>query len=118
MREWFKKTIQMAEMLACSDHPSAAQVRTVLADGFRGLWTGALMHDDLERVCRAISGKIFWIEGWIAVRQTIFYDSKGFTPEVSARLALLKRFLSHAALFRECNRLSWRNLRPTLVSRD
>jgi len=98
VREWFSQTIQMAEELACSDHPSAPQVRTVLADEFRGLWTGALMHDDLERVCRAISERVFWIEGWIAVRQTIFYDSKGFTPEVSARLASLEAILAPRSL--------------------
>ena len=66
----------------------------MLADEFRGLWTGALMHDDLERVCRAIAKEIFWAEGWIAVRQTIFYDSKGFGPEVSARLLSLEAFFA------------------------
>jgi hypothetical protein len=98
VKEWFRRTLQVTEMLACSDHSSAAQVRTVLADKFRGLWTGATMHDDLERVCRAIAKEIFWTEGWIAVRQTIFYDSKGFSPEVSARLLSLEALLQPRSL--------------------
>ena len=51
------------------------------------------MYDELEHACRAISGKHFWGEGWIAVRRTIHFDSKGFTPEVSAQLASMEELL-------------------------
>ena len=68
-------------------------MRSVVADKFRGLWTGAAIYEDLERVCNSISGKVFWIEGWIAVRQTTYYDSKGFTPEVIEKLARIEGLL-------------------------
>jgi hypothetical protein len=86
VKEWFLRALEVSERVACSDHESAALVRAVLADKFRGLWTGAAMYDDLERVCRAIAKKTFWTEGWIATRQTIFHDSKAFSPEVLARV--------------------------------
>lgn len=93
VKEWFGHSLRLAEDLACSDEPAALQVRTAVAQQFRGLWTSAAMYDDLERVCRAISKRHFWVEGWIAVRQTMFYDSKGFSPEISARLASLETHL-------------------------
>jgi hypothetical protein len=93
VKQWFGQTLSLAESLACSDEPSASQVRSVLADQFRGLWTSAAAYDDLERACHAISKGRFWTEGWIAIRQTTFYDSKGFSPEISARLAALEALL-------------------------
>lgn len=50
-------------------------------------------YDELERVCRSIAEKGFWTEGWIAVRQTIYYNSNGFSPEVSAKLEALEELL-------------------------
>src|SRR6202021_2303147 len=91
--KWFSRFLKMAEALACSGRPEAPRVRTIIADKFRGLWTIAAMYDDLERVCHSISEKPFWIEGWIAVRQTTYYDSKGFAPEVINRLAAVEALL-------------------------
>jgi len=90
---WFRRFLRLAEDLACSTHIEAPRVRTVIADKFRGLWTRAAMYDDLEWVCHSISGKMFWIEGWIAVRQTTYYDSKEFTQEVTDRLTALEALL-------------------------
>jgi hypothetical protein len=93
VKQWYSQTLELAEKLACSDEPSATQARKAMADEFRGLWTGAAMYDELERVCCAISEKGFWSEGWLAVRQTIYYDSKGFTDGISAKLASLEALL-------------------------
>ena len=92
-KHWFKSTLSLAESIACSDQPSAMDVRLTLASKFRGLWTRAGMFDNLEHVCLAISGKQFWREGWLAVRQTVSFNSKGFTPEISARLTSLEALL-------------------------
>ncbi|HEY6764875.1 MAG TPA: hypothetical protein VI386_08885, partial [Candidatus Sulfotelmatobacter sp.] len=62
--KWFSRFLKLAEELACSSHPEAPRVRTIIADNFRGLWTGALMYEDLERICNSISQKVFWSEGW------------------------------------------------------
>jgi hypothetical protein len=47
------------------------------------------MYDDLERICRGIAKCGFWREGWIAIRQTRQFDSKGMPSEVANRLAEL-----------------------------
>jgi hypothetical protein len=90
LKQWFGQGLSIVQELACSDRPVALKARDALADQFRGLWSAAQMYDDLERVCRRISETGFWPKGWIAVRQTIHYDSNGMTPEVSARLASLE----------------------------
>jgi hypothetical protein len=87
---WFSKSLALVENIACSDTPAARQARDTLAEQFRGLWSAAGMHDDLERVCREISKRGPWPEGWIAVRQTIHYDASGMTPTEAARLSSLE----------------------------
>jgi len=93
VKQWFAKTLRLTEALACSDNPPALEVRTVLAEQFRGLWTGTAAYEDLERVSHAISKCCFWTEGWIAVRQTIKFDSTGFSTDISNRLGSLEELL-------------------------
>jgi hypothetical protein len=51
------------------------------------------MYEDLERVCTSIATKVFWAEGWSAARETEYYDSKGFTPDVTKNLARVEAIL-------------------------
>ena len=67
VKEWYGSALKLAGTVACSDAVSASQVGAVLAKQFRGLWSRAGVHEELERVCRAISDKQFWADGWIAV---------------------------------------------------
>ncbi len=93
VKYWFGRTLFLAESLACSKVPSASQIRAAVAGQFRGLWTQAAMYEELERVCRTFSANEFWPEGWIAARQTRYYDSKGLSPEASAQLTKVERLL-------------------------
>lgn len=93
VENWFALALQLAEKHACSGGPVAEGVRDVLAGQFRGLWSGVAMHDDLERVFRAISDRAFWREGWLAVRQTMRFDLKGLGEESAARLTALEAAL-------------------------
>jgi len=90
IKHWFGQALCLAEEIACSNSPASLEVREAIASRFRALWTSAGIFDDLERVCRKISQTSFWAEGWIAVRQTIHYDSAGFPLEISSRLASLE----------------------------
>lgn len=91
--EWFSRFLKLAEELACSSYSEAQRVRTIIANKFRGLWTGAQMYEDLERICGSIAKKVFWAEGWSAARETAYYDSKGFTPDVTKNLARVEAIL-------------------------
>jgi hypothetical protein len=89
VKHWFGSALRLVEPLAYGEGHLAKGVRGILAQAFRDLWTGAGMYDDLERICRAISKGGFWREGWIAVRQTRQFDSKGMPSDVAERLAAL-----------------------------
>ena len=51
------------------------------------------MYEDLERICTSIAKKVFWAEGWSAARETAYYDSKGFTSDVTENLARVEVIL-------------------------
>jgi len=101
VKRWFGQALLLAEETACSNSPAAPQVREIVAHRFRDLWSHAGIFDDLERVCRTISKTGFWPEGWLAVRQTIHYDSAGFQPEISDRLKSLESDLRPADLIQK-----------------
>jgi len=101
VKHWFASALLLAETVACTEGPVASQARSVIANQFRGLWTGAAMYEQLERVCRNISAKGFWPEGWIAVRQTMHFDSRGLPPEGSLRLAAVEALLRAANLVQD-----------------
>jgi hypothetical protein len=92
-RAWYRDALKFAGEIAVSDLPAAADVRTAIADQLRGLWTVAHLSDEVEQLCRAISAKHFWHEGWIALREIQNYDSAGFAPEVLSRLLSLEKLL-------------------------
>ena len=107
---WFGLTLTLAGTLACSDSLCAPQARGALAEEFRSLWTGAQMYEELEQVCNAISKKMFWREGWIAIRHTIYYDSHGFSFDISARLTSLEELLRPKDLVQEVRSIVFSNL--------
>lgn len=87
IKNWFSKAITLVEEIACSPTPTAREVSDLIASKFRGLWTVAGMYDDLERAFRKITERGCWPRGWIAVRETLHFDSSGLIPEVATRLA-------------------------------
>lgn len=90
---WYSSILKLVETVACSDLPVAPEVGATLAQKFRGLWTMAAMYEDLERVCRAISSKQPWSDGWIAARETLTFDAAKFTPEATTSLSALEELL-------------------------
>jgi hypothetical protein len=85
-QHWFATSLGLVESVACGNGPVAPHARAALAEKFRGLWLSAGCPDDIVRVCSAIRKKMFWPEGWLAVRQALDLDGKGFD---AARLAQL-----------------------------
>lgn len=65
------------ESLALSKLAVAPDIRSAIAGQFRGLWALSSLQESLDRLCRAIAEIGFWRDGWVAVRQTLKYDSKG-----------------------------------------
>jgi hypothetical protein len=93
VRDWFGGALKLAEAFALSDSPVAAQVQKALANEFRSLWSNSGQTDALDRIARAISGKNFWRDGWLAARSARIYDGKGFPPEILQQLLSLEEAL-------------------------
>lgn len=93
VKHWYGSALRLAETLACSDLSVAHLVCAAVAGEFRGLWTVACMYDELEHLCFALSEKKFWPEGWLAVRETLKFDSERLTPEIVARLLSVEECL-------------------------
>jgi hypothetical protein len=87
---WFGRSLSLAHEFVCSGKSVAPRVCKIVAEQFRGLWSTATVYDELEGICRNISKTRFWSEGWIAVRETIHYDSDGLALEATARLISLE----------------------------
>jgi hypothetical protein len=90
VQHWFGLALKLVETLACTDGPIAPHARAALAEKFRGLWHSAGVPEELARVCRAISQKGFWPEGWLSVRQTLDLDGKGLDQEHLAPLVAIE----------------------------
>lgn len=93
VRSWYAAVLKSAEALARSGLRGGADVPFVIASSLRGLWSNAQMYDDLERVSRSFIRTGYWMEGWIAVRETLNYSKGDLNPEAKARLVELEKEL-------------------------
>jgi hypothetical protein len=93
VRDWFGATLNLAETFALSDGPVAPGIQKAIANEFRGLWSNSGQSDALDRIARAISGKSFWRDGWLAARSARIYEGKGFPPEILEQLLALEETL-------------------------
>ncbi|MET0528343.1 MAG: hypothetical protein ABW003_08355 [Microvirga sp.] len=71
---WFRSALLLINQLADSLPNLYEKFRVLLAQQFRGLWTSAQMYDELEILCRKVTHRRFWPEGWIACRTTLHFD--------------------------------------------
>ncbi len=95
---WYGAALTLIECLALNEGTLRIELRDLVARNFRGLWTSTHMHAELERLCRRFSADEFWREGWLACRETIYFDSDRVTPEMAERLAALEEVLRPSSL--------------------
>jgi hypothetical protein len=87
--DWFQSFIDLAVEVAQGSSPWAESARDLIAQHFRSLWTMAGMVDALE----AAAGPLLdagWERGWLAIRQTIRFDSKALRADIRERLRNLE----------------------------
>ncbi|WP_231420782.1 hypothetical protein [Sphingomonas sp. Leaf205] len=87
-RAWFDEGVALAVSL----DGTLPDVRRVLAENVRGIWSHSQSQDALERACDQLTRNGTWIEGWIAFRRALFYDGEGMPAELVPRLhAIIER---------------------------
>ncbi|HGL4053742.1 TPA: hypothetical protein ACKE1F_002882 [Citrobacter koseri] len=73
--EWRSAFIDVIIQLAASGNPELERsARSILADKFRRIWFQEAMRDKLVDAARTLNAFCHWIEGWKAVRTTIYFD--------------------------------------------
>ena len=95
---WYRSFIGCCVGLATSDQPVADKARSLLAAQFRGLWVKAGMFAELEDAASRLQGVGSWTEGWVAVRETLNFDSERLDPDSLSRLRRLGDFLQPRTL--------------------
>jgi hypothetical protein len=90
LRHWYKTAFAVAEEVALTGNAAA---KAVISNKFRGLWTQALLRDELEAIVPKFAAQGFWSDGWLAVKHTRFYDEKDKASGNYARLSKLEEIL-------------------------
>lgn len=101
IQTWYGTFIEYAVSIGISDKPPANEIKGVLCNKFRGLWTRAKVYDALESAVNRILAKETWYEAWYAVKKTIRYDSDRMSDEASTRLDSLYTLLEPRCLYDE-----------------
>jgi hypothetical protein len=87
---WYRAALELIGRLSQTDGVLASELRDLLAQKFRGLWTSARMYDELEALAIRFAADVFWRNGWVACRQTMRFDRERLTPESTSRLTALE----------------------------
>ena len=73
--EWRSAFIDVVVLLGTSGDPELERsARSILANEFRGIWFQEAMRDKLVDAARALNAFSPWVEGWKAVRSTVYFD--------------------------------------------
>jgi hypothetical protein len=87
---WYATAFSVAKEIALSGGAAANVAKITVSANFRGLWTCVGLRDDLEDISAALAAQGFWRDGWLAVKQTRFFDEKDKTSDNYARLSKLE----------------------------
>ncbi len=90
---WYWEVIMFCQNLALSDALHSTRVRSILAVQFRWLWIKTGMYDELEAMAMVLNEQQFWAEGWLAVRNTIYYHDRTNPSQSLSRLRDLEKAL-------------------------
>lgn len=91
MRDWYAAGLACAAPLLTADGAVADDVRSAVAQAFRGLWVRAGQAASLKRLVHAVIGaRGLWHDGWVAVRQTRIYCGEQLTSDALAELGALE----------------------------
>jgi hypothetical protein len=88
---WYERVVAFAVDLAISNESFAAEAKETLASKFRGIWRVPQLQTVLSDAFTQVARSEQWPGGWAAVRETIFFDSKGMPPRLQKQLASLER---------------------------
>lgn len=99
LSKWYQTFIDISISLVLSDHKLSKQIRTLLADNFRGLWNSAISFELLESMSKTLHDKDPWVEGWVSVKEAIGFDHDRYTPEIQEIAIRIEEYLRPNSLY-------------------
>lgn len=97
-RRWYETVLDFCVRLAvCDDHRLIA-VRALLARQWRSLWLNVKLYELTESFTLDLHNYQPWVDGWLAIRETIRFHGNDLAPEVKARLEKLAADLAPSDL--------------------
>lgn len=94
---WFESWAELTFEFAVDDE-AIGQVRKLVADAFRHLWSFDKMLGFVESIANRLLDRGPWPEGWRAARQAYYYDGDGWSEPTKARLIALVAKLDPSSL--------------------
>lgn len=100
MKDWYVPWVEMTVSLGENAEAVGSRARIVLAHAFRGLWPWehAGIFDILIDAAKRFHATDGWVEGWLAVRETLRYDAKKLPPSSIEKLKKLEKMLAPSGL--------------------
>lgn len=100
--DWYAGFLNLLRpALPCGDPGLREWARSLLAGHFRGLWTFAGCFDELEEIVRSHAAGGSWPKMWMAIKQTLSFDSDAAHPELRTRLEALERLAAPSDSYSE-----------------
>lgn len=95
---WFLLALLFVERIARVDIVLKLKLGGLLARRFRCLWIIDSVHVELGRIFRYFAAGEFWLEGWVACKETTYFDKEHMTPGAALILAALQKDLDPSDL--------------------
>lgn len=94
VKRWYGRFIDVATEIVRQENDVSDTVKQILGRAFRGLWRDAGMVDELEALSRELTAAGGWPDGWVGVRETIYWSKKSPSKETMPRLQALEKMLA------------------------
>jgi hypothetical protein len=94
VKRWYGRFLDIATEIVRQKNDVSDAVKQVLGRAFRGLWRDAGMLDELEAVSRELAADGGWPDGWVGVRETIYWSKKSSSKKTVPRLQALEKLLA------------------------
>ncbi|MBD2704872.1 hypothetical protein IC229_29845 [Spirosoma sp. BT702] len=79
---WYSSVIDKCVKIILSNDPLSNEIKQILANNFRGLWTKAGMHNELYDATLKITNMGPWNEVWLEVRTIMYFDKENINAEL------------------------------------
>lgn len=91
---WFQTVFEFCkQLLSKADRAAAENLKASVAVKFRGIWIETGVQEELVQLCELAAMNRFWREGWLAVKQTLFFDGSTMKAEHRHQLQRLEHRL-------------------------